>query len=48
MKELLQVNPLGYQPGGTPLLHNINLTLNEGQFTLITGPSGRGKCRELR
>jgi putative ABC transport system ATP-binding protein len=48
MKELLQVSQLGFKPGDTPLLDNINLTLNEGQFTLITGPSGGGKSTLLK
>jgi putative ABC transport system ATP-binding protein len=48
MKQLLQVNGVGYQPGNTPLLENINLTLGEGQFTLLTGPSGCGKSTLLK
>ncbi|MDX6018847.1 iron ABC transporter ATP-binding protein FetA [Scandinavium sp. V105_16] len=48
MTPLIQVNQLGFKPGDTPLLDNINLTLNEGQFTLITGPSGSGKSTLLK
>lgn len=48
MKELLQVNQVGYCVGDTTIVKNISLTLHEGQFTLITGPSGCGKSTLLK
>jgi hypothetical protein len=45
MKALLQVDQLGFKPDGIALLNNINLTLSEGQFTLITGRPAVGKAR---
>lgn len=48
MKDILRVNQLGYRSGNTPILHNINLGLQKGQFALIAGPSGCGKSTLLK
>ena len=39
----LEVRQLVYEAGGTRLLHDINLTLNHTQRTVILGPNGAGK-----
>jgi len=48
MKDILRVNQLGYRIDNTPILNNINLGLQKGQFALITGPSGCGKSTLLK
>jgi putative ABC transport system ATP-binding protein len=51
MKEtmtLLQLDGVGYRPDNTTILSNIQLTLNPGEFKLITGPSGCGKSTLLK
>ena len=45
---LLTVEKVGYQAGGAQILNDISLTLNAGEFTLITGPSGCGKSTLLK
>lgn len=35
-------------PGASPLFHDLSLTVREGDFLLITGPSGGGKSTLLR
>ncbi len=44
----LEVRQLVYEAGGTRLLHDINLTLNHTQRTVILGPNGAGKSLLLR
>jgi multiple sugar transport system ATP-binding protein len=34
--------------GTVPVLHNINLSINEGEFVVLVGPSGCGKSTLLR
>ncbi len=36
-----------YEPG-TPILHQVNLTIHEGEFDCIVGPNGGGKTTLLR
>lgn len=48
MKELLRLNQIGYDIGETTILRDVSLTLNSGEFTLITGPSGCGKSTLLK
>lgn len=48
MKELIKITQLGYRVGDNNILHDINLTLRAGEFTLITGPSGCGKSTLLK
>ena len=48
MKDILRVDQLGYRIDNTPILQNINLELQKGQFALITGPSGCGKSTLLK
>ena len=45
---LLAVDKINYQAGGSPILSDLSLTLNAGEFTLITGPSGCGKSTLLK
>lgn len=45
---LLAVDKINYQAGGSQILRDISLTLNAGEFTLITGPSGCGKSTLLK
>lgn len=45
---LLEVQDVGYQLGGTTLLKPVSLTLNVGEYLLITGPSGSGKSTLLK
>ncbi|KFC08730.1 ATP-binding component of an ABC superfamily transporter [Trabulsiella guamensis ATCC 49490] len=45
---LLQLDNVGYRPDDTTILSNIHLTLNPGEFKLITGPSGCGKSTLLK
>ncbi len=35
-------------PGGVPALHEIDLTVERGEFVFLTGPSGAGKTTLLR
>lgn len=52
-REVVKEAPLGklefrnvsfhYGPMDKPVLHNVNFTINEGDFVAITGPSGGGK-----
>ncbi|MBB1200349.1 iron ABC transporter ATP-binding protein FetA [Enterobacteriaceae bacterium 89] len=48
MKALLQLNQVGYQIGENIILNDVSMTVNVGDFTLITGPSGCGKSTLLK
>ncbi|KOC90162.1 iron efflux ABC transporter ATP-binding subunit FetA [Winslowiella iniecta] len=45
---LLDVQEISYSPDGSPLLASVSLTLNAGDFVLLTGPSGSGKSTLLK
>lgn len=45
---LLEVNNLGKQYAGQPLLSAVNFTLKEGEILCLLGPSGSGKTTLLR
>jgi tungstate transport system ATP-binding protein len=44
----LEIRRLVYAPGGTHLLHDIDVTLRAGRRTVILGPNGAGKSLLLR
>lgn len=44
---VLKLDGLGASPWGPPLLHNINLQLEEGQLLALIGPNGAGKSSLL-
>lgn len=44
---LIELEALSKSFGQTEVLHTINLTINEGEFTAIQGPSGCGKSTLL-
>lgn len=43
MQTVIQTKQLSKHYGKTQVLNNIDLTVNEGEFTAIMGPSGSGK-----
>jgi len=45
MSELVQLSEITkvYQGGVTGALNGVSLTVEEGEFTAVMGPSGRGK-----
>lgn len=47
-KELLTLNKVSKQYSSTTILHDINLTIYEGEFLTLLGPSGCGKTTILR
>lgn len=46
--EILKINKLNYDIGNKPIIKDLNLTVNEGEFIAIMGPSGSGKTSLLR
>lgn len=44
----LIVNNLNKSYGGEPILHDLNLTVHDGEFVSILGPSGSGKSTLFR
>ena len=46
--DLLRLNDVAFTLNDTPLLEPVSLTLNPGEFTLLTGPSGCGKSTLLK
>lgn len=45
---LLELKQVGYQVGDTPILQDINLTIDQGEWVTLTGPSGGGKSTLVR
>ena len=45
---LLQLKDIGYQVDGKTILDNVQITLQAGEFKLVTGPSGCGKSTLLK
>ena len=48
MTTLLTIHQLSYQVGKQPILSNVNLTVEEGDWLTIGGPSGSGKSSLLK
>ncbi|MFO6298432.1 iron efflux ABC transporter ATP-binding subunit FetA [Rahnella selenatireducens] len=46
--DLLRLNDVSFTLNNIPLLEPVSLTLNPGEFTLLTGPSGSGKSTLLK
>ncbi|MDO8537818.1 MAG: ABC transporter ATP-binding protein [archaeon] len=47
-KQILQVQNLSYLIEGKPILENINLSVNEGEFIAIVGSNGVGKTTLIK
>ncbi|WP_392398106.1 iron ABC transporter ATP-binding protein FetA [Edwardsiella piscicida] len=45
---LLALNHIDFSANGRPILHDVSLTLQPGEFKVITGPSGCGKSTLLK
>ena len=45
---IIEVRHLSLERGGQPVLHDINLTVHEGEILMLIGPSGSGKSSLLR
>lgn len=48
MKPVIQVHNLSFSYGDTPVLKNVNLTVNSGDFVGLIGPNGGGKTTLLK
>lgn len=46
--DLLRLTDVSFTLNNIPLLEPVSLTLNPGEFTLLTGPSGSGKSTLLK
>jgi iron(III) transport system ATP-binding protein len=44
----LQITGLGHEYGNAQVLHDVDLTVNQGEFVSLLGPSGCGKTTLLR
>ena len=44
----LEIEGLGKRFGETDVLHDVNLSLEQGQILSVIGPSGEGKTTFLR
>lgn len=44
---MIEVQGLGYQVGGTEILHDVDLTIQPGGITALIGPNGAGKSSLL-
>ncbi|SDP14403.1 metal ABC transporter ATP-binding protein [Desulforhopalus singaporensis] len=47
-KVLVDISSLCYTNGGVDILHDINLTVNRGDFIAVIGPNGGGKTTLLK
>lgn len=47
-KTLIELNNVSYQYDSLPVLHNISLSIEEGDFLAIVGPNGSGKSTLLK
>ncbi|AGF77607.1 ATPase component of Mn/Zn ABC-type transporter [Desulfocapsa sulfexigens DSM 10523] len=45
---IIKISDMCYSYGGQDILHDINLSLNEGDFVAIIGPNGGGKTTLLK
>lgn len=45
---LLELGPVSKSFGGTPILHDVSLSVRRGEFMTLLGPSGCGKTTTLR
>src|SRR5438067_1334845 len=48
MTSVFQINNLAFSYGTAPVLHDISLSLVEGEFAAIVGPNGAGKSTLLK
>jgi zinc transport system ATP-binding protein len=46
--KIIELEHIGMDYGERPVLHDVNITVNEGDFVAITGPNGGGKTTLLR
>lgn len=47
-KSIIEISNLKYSYGSRAVLNNINMRINEGEFTVVTGPNGSGKTTLLK
>lgn len=47
-RPIVEIRELCYSAGGQDILHDINLSINEGDFISIIGPNGGGKTTLLK
>jgi zinc transport system ATP-binding protein len=48
MAPVLEVSGLSFSYGAAPVLENVDLTIDEGEFAALVGPNGSGKSTLLR
>lgn len=46
--QLIELNGINFHRNGRPILSDVNLSVNKGEFLAITGPNGGGKTSLLR
>lgn len=45
---VIELEHVSFQPGGRPILRDINLTVERGEFLVVLGPNGAGKSTLLK